>query len=74
MRTKNILITFCFIGTSIISYSQVLSDEESKLYNIIMQYRNEKGLPDIPLSKSLTFVAQTHVQDLQTRGLVLLYR
>lgn len=70
MRAINSLITFCLIVTSIISYSQVLTVEETKLFNIIMQYRNEKGLPSIPLSKSLTFVAQTHVQDLQTRGLV----
>lgn len=42
-----------------------LTDEETKLYNLIMEYRKEKGLPSIPLSKSLTFVAQTHVKDLQ---------
>ena len=64
MRLKRILITLCLIFTSIISYSQVLTDEERKLYNIIMQYRKEKGLPDIPLSTSLTYVAQTHVKDL----------
>ena len=29
-----------------------------------MQYRYSKGLTKIPLSKSLTFVAQTHVRDL----------
>ena len=28
-----------------------------------MQYRKEKGLLDIPLSTSLTYVAQTHVKD-----------
>ena len=64
MRLKRILSTLCLIFTSIISYSQVLTDEERKLYNIIMQYRKEKGLPDIPLSTSLTYVAQTHVKDL----------
>jgi uncharacterized protein YkwD len=30
-----------------------------------MKYRAEKGLPSIPISKSLTFVAQTHAKDLQ---------
>lgn len=30
-----------------------------------MQYRIEKGLAEIPLSKSLTFVAQTHVKDME---------
>ena len=64
MRLKRILITLCLIFTSIISYSQVLTGEERKLYNIIMQYRKEIGLPDIPLSTSLTCVAQTHVKDL----------
>ena len=29
-----------------------------------MEYRKEKGLPQIPISVSLTFVAQTHVKDL----------
>jgi uncharacterized protein YkwD len=46
--------------------AQSLSLEESKLYNLIMNYRNELGLPSIPLSKSLTFVAQSHVKDLQS--------
>lgn len=45
-------------------FSQVLSVEENKLYNIIMEYRKEKRLPPIPLSISLTLVAQTHVKDL----------
>ena len=45
-------------------YSTTLSVEEQKLYDLIMQYRAEKKLPVIPLSKSLTFVAQTHVKDL----------
>ena len=46
-----------------IVFGQNLSNEETKLYNIIMQYRYSKGLPKIPLSKSLTFVAQTHAKD-----------
>ena len=47
-----------------IGFGQNLSNEETELYNIIMQYRYSKGLTKIPLSKSLTFVAQTHVKDL----------
>ena len=47
-----------------IGFGQNLSNEETELYNIIMQYRYSKGLSKIPLSKSLTFVAQTHVKDL----------
>lgn len=46
------------------SYSQTLTNEEQKLYDNIMEYRKSKGLDNIPLSKSLTFVAQTHVKDL----------
>jgi uncharacterized protein YkwD len=52
------------------SFSQILNTEEKKLYDIIMQYRKGKGLANIPLSSSLTFVAQTHVKDLQTSELV----
>ncbi|TVR80970.1 MAG: CAP domain-containing protein [Chitinophagaceae bacterium] len=60
------LFTFCFIFISCFSYiqAQSLSEEEMKLYNGLMEYRESKGLPNIPLSKSLTYVAQTHVQDL----------
>ncbi|NME68757.1 fibronectin type III domain-containing protein [Flammeovirga aprica] len=43
-----------------------LTAEEQKLYQLINEYRNENGLPDIPLSKSLTYVAQRHVWDLET--------
>ncbi|WP_375562229.1 CAP domain-containing protein [Bernardetia sp. OM2101] len=40
-----------------------LSQKEQKLYNLIMDYRKQKGLPSIPLSKSLTYVAQVHAWD-----------
>lgn len=42
-----------------------LTPEEQNLYSSMMAYRKEKGLPAIPLSASLTNVAQTHVRDLQ---------
>ena len=42
-----------------------LTNEEMKLYDIMMEYRKEKGLADIPISKSLTYVAHIHVKDLQ---------
>lgn len=45
--------------------AQQLSDDESELYNLVMNYRKAKGLPKIPLSKSLTIVAQTHAKDLE---------
>jgi len=39
--------------------------DEQKLYELLMAYRADKGLPRIPRSRSLTIVAQTHAQDLQ---------
>jgi len=45
-------------------FAQQLNEEEKKLYSLLMDYRKEKGLPIIPLSQSLTFVAQTHAKDL----------
>ncbi len=41
-----------------------LSSDENKLYELIMEYRASKGLAKIPLSPSLTFVAQTHCKDM----------
>jgi hypothetical protein len=43
----------------------VLSTNEERLYRLLMEYRGSKGLPPIPLSRSLSFVAKTHVRDLQ---------
>lgn len=68
-RFKNRLIKcFCLLVTMLVvtnqSLSQSLSVEEKKLYDRIMEYRQEKNLPPIPLSKSLTIVAQEHVKDL----------
>lgn len=37
--------------------------EELRLYQMIMDYRASKGLPEIPLSPSLTRVAQIHVRE-----------
>ena len=48
--------------------SVCVSSEEMKLYELIMDYRKSKGLPRIELSKSLTFVAQTHVKDLENNN------
>jgi uncharacterized protein YkwD len=41
-----------------------LSAAEKKLYNEINNYRKEKKLPTIPISASLTTVAQKHAKDL----------
>ena len=64
MKPVKVLFTLILVLVSNTSFAQVLTDEEKKLYDLIMEYRNENGLPDIPFSKSLTYVAQTHVKDL----------
>lgn len=56
--------TAIFITTTFTSIGQKPTADESELYKLVMQYRKAKGLPAIPLSKSLTIVAQTHAQDL----------
>lgn len=47
------------------SYSQELNTSEKQLFKLITEYRKSFNLPEIPISKSLTTVAQTHVKDLQ---------
>ncbi|MBN1525863.1 MAG: hypothetical protein JW904_15400 [Spirochaetales bacterium] len=42
----------------------VPTSEEKKLYDLVIAYRKQKGLPSIPWSKSLSFVARIHVRDL----------
>ena len=59
-----ILMVFC---TNIFAQKTItacLSKDEKELYDLIMEYRKEYDLPVIPISKSLTFVAQTHCNDL----------
>ncbi|MBI9038067.1 MAG: CAP domain-containing protein [Bacteroidales bacterium] len=41
-----------------------ISETEFELYKLINDYRNDKGLSKIELSKSLSFVAKTHAKDL----------
>lgn len=45
--------------------AQQPSPDEKQLYNLLMAYRKANGLPLIPLSHSLTIVAQTHAADLE---------
>jgi hypothetical protein len=61
---KLLFLLFVLLMIQTIGSCQVLSDEETKLYKLLMDYRREKGLPVIALSKSLTKVAQIHVKDL----------
>ncbi|TVR03281.1 MAG: hypothetical protein EA398_05385 [Deltaproteobacteria bacterium] len=46
----------------------MVSAAELELYELIMTYRAENGLPRVPLSPSLTRVAQLHVEDLNRHG------
>jgi len=41
-----------------------LSGQEYELYNMVMEYRQNRGLKKIKLSASLTYVARIHAQDL----------
>jgi hypothetical protein len=41
-----------------------ITNEELKLYNLINDYRKSNGKSEIPLSKSLSYVAKLHVNDL----------
>lgn len=41
-----------------------LTQEERKLYNLMMEYRKAQGLAPIRLSAKLSMVAQTHARDL----------
>lgn len=45
------------------SFTHCISSDEYKLYQLIMEYRKEKGLPEIPLSVSLCYVANVHAKD-----------
>lgn len=42
-----------------------IEPEEARLYQLLNQYRAGYGLPPIPLSKSLTLVANRHVRDVE---------
>ncbi|MFN8864160.1 MAG: CAP domain-containing protein [Flavobacteriales bacterium] len=44
--------------------AQAPTSSEQELYAQLMEYRKKKGLPAIPLSPSLTTVAQMHARDL----------
>ncbi|MEI6899863.1 MAG: SPOR domain-containing protein [Bacteroidota bacterium] len=78
MKQRSTLILFLFIllflpearsqkasGTSNrLPAGYALSEQETKLYNLINEYRAGYNLAPIPLSLSLSYVASTHVKDL----------
>jgi hypothetical protein len=41
------------------------SAAEQRLYRLLMEHRRSQGLPAIPWSASLSYVARAHVRDLQ---------
>lgn len=49
----------------VVSHAQTasLTEDEQALYELVMAYRAEYGLPRIPVSPSLTYVAHVHAQD-----------
>ncbi len=65
------LLIFGLLTITKFSYSQkdipgdfCISEEEFKLYNLFNEYRKTMNLPAIPLSESLCFVAEKHINDL----------
>lgn len=52
------------ILTAVTCAGDNLEPEEANLYQLVNQYRLQNGLPAIPISKSLTLVANRHVRDL----------
>lgn len=41
-----------------------ITEEENKLFNLVNEYRKAMKLAPIPLSKSLSYIAKVHIQDL----------
>jgi uncharacterized protein YkwD len=62
MKKALLIFLIAMIGKA--SDAQTLSASEQELYDIIMKYRKSRKLPTIPLSESLTYVAQVHARDL----------
>ena len=70
---KTTLFTVCFLWIvtfinphhTVANSNICLNVDEQKLYNLINEDRAANGLNKIPLSSSLTLVAQTHARDLQ---------
>lgn len=59
-----LLFVVLSIGSQAQQSSSMPTAEELKLYKMINEYRMQEGLDAIPLSNSLTYVAQMHCKDL----------
>lgn len=73
MKIQTFTFLIILLGFAFISRAQdsipadfCISAEEHKLYLLINDYRKAMNLPEISLSKSLSFVAKTHAKDLAT--------
>lgn len=64
MKILAILATILLISAYTPAQKTTLSTDEITLYKLIIEYRKSKGLPSVPLSNALTFVAQSHAKDL----------
>ena len=61
------VILLLLLNSAVVAASQsvCISEEEKKLYEILMDYRKQKGLPEVKLSPKLIKTAQAHAGDLQ---------
>jgi len=58
------LSVLCPAAEAAVSQKPALSQGETHLYRLLMEYRRSKGLPSIPISANLSHVAGLHVSDL----------
>ncbi len=66
MRYLFFIIFILFLRPSETNSTKVcLNEEEARLYELINDHREDRGLPAIPYSARLTQVAQAHVRDLE---------
>jgi hypothetical protein len=72
--TRLLIVCLLFVLISLKAYTQkeivvkqlpeiCLTQTEVELFKLINEYRVEKGLPEVTLSSSLSFVARTHAKD-----------
>jgi uncharacterized protein YkwD len=69
MNRTIFLLVFAFWAVNIFAQQvdttrRDMSSEEQVLYDLIMDYRNDKHLASIPISESLSYVALMHARDL----------
>ncbi len=62
-----LLLQACGTGDDLIE-CESSTDYPGNVAEVINQYRQDNGLPEIPVSESLTAVAQKHVEDLENNN------